>query len=405
MAGSAELTRDDIVLVGFARTPFGRFGGALRDLPLPPLGAIAVRTALERAGIRPDQVDELVMGVNLPGSDRSVARQIQLRAGVPADRVSYTVDRACCSSLAAVAQAARGLRLGDTEIAVAGGADNLSLVPYFIHAARWGRRIGHLTIEDQLVISCPHTGVPRAVQAGEEAVSLGITREEQDRWAIRSQQRYEAARAAGLIAPETVDVDEQLEDGGRARLTDDECPRPGTTYEQLAKLGTVYGSPTVTAGNAPNMSTGASALTIMRAETAESLAVTPIARLRSFTAVAGEAPKIASIPATAANTALRRANLTLDDIDAFEVNEAFAAVPLVTTRVLAGGDPVLADALRDRTNLHGGAIAVGHPTGATAARMMMTLVGVLQATGGIRGLVTICGGIGEAQSVVVELLP
>lgn len=195
MAATLTPAPDDIVVTGFARTPFGRFGGALRDLPLPQLGAAAVRAAIERSGIDSDVVDELVMGVNFPGSDRSVARQVQLHADIPSDRVSYTVDRACCSSLAAVSLAARGVRLGDTTLAVAGGVDNLSLVPYFVHAARWGQRIGHVTLEDQLVISCPHTNVPRAVQAGEEAVSLGIGREEQDRWAVLSQQRFEIGRA------------------------------------------------------------------------------------------------------------------------------------------------------------------------------------------------------------------
>lgn len=404
MAATLTPAPDDIVVTGFARTPFGRFGGALRDLPLPQLGAAAVRAAIERSGIDSDVVDELVMGVNFPGSDRSVARQVQLHADIPSDRVSYTVDRACCSSLAAVSLAARGVRLGDTTLAVAGGVDNLSLVPYFVHAARWGQRIGHVTLEDQLVISCPHTNVPRAVQAGEEAVSLGIGREEQDRWAVLSQQRFDAARKAGLIAPEIVAVDESLPQGGRAHLTEDECPRPDASIEKLAKLRTVYGSPTVTPGNAPNMSTGASAVTLTRWATAEALGLAPVARLRAFTAVSGEPQKIASIPAAAATTALARAGLELDDIDAFEVNEAFAAVPLVTTHVLGGGDPGVAESLRKRTNLHGGAIAIGHPTGATAARMIMTMVGVLGATGGTRGLVTICGGIGEAHAVVVEVL-
>ena len=404
MSGTPALAADDIVVIGFARSPFGRFGGALRDVPLPMLGATAVQAALQRAGTSPETVDELVLGVNLPGSDRSVARQVQLRVGIPPERVSYTVDRACCSSLTALALASRGLLVGGTRLAVAGGVDNLSLVPYFVHAARWGQRLGHVTLEDQLVISCPHTGVPRAVQAGEEAVEFGIDREQQDGWALRSQQRFEAARRAGHIAPQLVDVHVGLDDGRQALLNDDECPRPDTTTEQLSGLSTVYGSPTVTAGNAPNMSTGATALVVTRADTADAMGAAPVARLRAFAAVSGKPQRIASIPATAARAALTRARLDIDDLDALEVNEAFAAVPLVSTLLLADRDAGRTRDLRERTNLHGGAIAVGHPTGATAARLVMTLIGVLRATGGTRGLVTICGGIGEAEAVVVELL-
>jgi acetyl-CoA C-acetyltransferase len=391
-----------VAVLGYARTPFGRFGGALRDLPHPILGAIAVRGALARSGVPAERVEEIAMGVNLPGSDRSVARQVQLRSGIPEDRVAYTVDRACCSSLAAMSLVSRGLRLGDVAVAVAGGVDNLSRVPYFLEFGRWGNRLGHVEIQDQLIISCPHTGQPRAVQAATEALEYGVGREEQDRWALRSQQRYAEAAAAGVFADEVVPVENPEGHEGVVLLAD-EVPRPSTTMEALARLATVHGSATVTAGNAPNMSTGASALVLASEEGAAQLGRQPLALLEGFAMASGDPQKIASMPARAARLALERAGVALADVDLIEVNEAFAAVPLVTTLELAGRDADRAEDLRRRTNLAGGAIAVGHPTGASAARLVMTAVNQLRRRGGGRGLVTICGGVGEAEAVVVTV--
>jgi acetyl-CoA C-acetyltransferase len=399
---------DRVGVLGFARTPVGRFGGALRNLSLPQLGAIAVAEAMRRAGVDGEHVDELAMGVNFPGAQRSVARQVQLRAGVPEDRVSYTVDRACCSSLAAVTLASRGLRLGDTGIAVAGGVENLSRVPYFIEAARFGRRLGDIVLTDQLVVACPHTGVPRAVQAADEAAEYGIGRTEQDDWALSSQQRYAKARADGRFDAEIIPVHATDEEGRSVDLDADEPPRPDTTAEGLAALRTVNGSSTVTAGNAPDLSTGATALVLARDASGGDgdgpATRSPMAHLRGWSAAAGAPRRIASMPAVAARLALQRTGLTLNDIEVIEVNEAFAAVPLVTTLVLADGDRAAAEKLRSRTNVNGGSIALGHPTGATAGRLVMTCVNELRRRGGGRGLVTICGGVGEAEAVVVEVL-
>ncbi|HEY8473729.1 MAG TPA: thiolase family protein [Natronosporangium sp.] len=397
MAGDAGA----VVVAGYARTPFGKFGGALRGLRLPALGAVAVRAAIDRAGIAPAAVAELAIGVNFPGSERSVARQVQLRAGVPEDRSAYTVDRACCSSLAAVTLASRGLRLGETDVAVAGGVDNLSRVPYFL--PRWGNRLGHLQLTDQLVVACPHTGVPRAVQAAVEAEQYGVDRAEQDEWALRSQQRYQQALAAGRLAAELVPVDEPGEDGRPVRLDRDEVPRPDTTLAALAALPTVNGSATVTAGNAPDLSSGASALVLMTRAAASRHGVPVLAELSGFAMASGDPQQIASMPARAARLALHKAGLKLSEVDLLEVNEAFAAVPLVTTLELADRDRRAADRLRERTNVGGGAIAVGHPTGATAGRLVMTLISQLTARGGGTGLVTICGGVGEAEAVVVRV--
>jgi acetyl-CoA C-acetyltransferase len=390
---------DDVVIVGVARTPFARFGGSLASRSIPSLASDAVRAALGRAGISPDDVHELALGVNLPGSDRSLARQALLEAGIPADRVAYTVDRACCSSLAAITLASRTLRLGESTIAVAGGAENMSRVPYFLEGMRFGTRLGDVVLKDQLVISCPYTGVPRAQQAADEAALFGIGREEQDEFAARSQRLYAEALARGDLDDEIVEV--ALDDGSVLRR--DEGPRPDTTAASLARLPTVNGSSTVTAGNAPGLSTGASALVLTTRAVATSRGIAPLATVVATAMASGHPAKIASIPAVSATKALARAGLGLDDIDLIEINEAFAAVPLVATEVLGAGDAGLVRSLRDRLNCNGGAIAIGHPTGATAARLVMTAALALRRRGGGQALVSICGGIGEAEAAVIRV--
>jgi acetyl-CoA C-acetyltransferase len=384
----------EVAIVGVARTPFGKFGGALRSLSLPDLGSHAACAALARAGVSPDAVDELALGVNFPGSDRSIARQVALRAGLPEDRNAYTVDRACCSSLTAIGMAVGSIRAGEARVALAGGAENLSRVPYFLEDVRWGKSLGNIQLVDQLVISCPHTGVPRAVQASREAAEHGIGREEQDAWALRSQRRAAAAIDRGLFADEIAPVDVEGVD-----VSADESPRRDTTLEVLGRLKTVNGSETVTAGNAPGLSTGGTSVVLAREDDAS----TRLATVIETTMVSGPPQKVASIPAVAARRVLEKAGLTLDDVDLIEINEAFAAVPLVTTLVLADGDRDRAEALRERVNVNGGAVALGHPTGATGARLVMTLALELNRRGGGVGLVTICGGIGEGQAALIRV--
>ena len=391
-----------IVVAGVARTPFGRFGGELREMSLPDLGATAVVGALRRSGLSANDVDELAFGVNLPGSDRSIARQVQLRSGIPEDRVAYTVDRACCSSLAAVTMTARAIQLGEATVAVAGGAENLSRIPYFLEDLRWGKRLGNITMTDQLLISCPHTGVPRAVQAGEEAATFAIGREEQDEWALRSQLRFAAAQSAGKFADEIVAV--KLASVIPAGVLNvDESPRPATTLASLSELPTVYGSPTVTAGNAPGLSTGGTALVLTTDEHAKSVGAPRLAKILATSQVSGAPERVASIPATAATTVLAKAEVDLADVALIEINEAFAAVPLVTTLLLAHGTGRTVDQIRDITNVNGGSIAVGHPTGATGVRLIMTIVGELHRRGGGIGLVTMCGGIGEGAAILLQV--
>lgn len=326
-----------------------------------------------------------------------------LQAGIPEEKVAYTVDRACCSSMAAINLTARSIRGSEIQIGVAGGTENMSMVPYFLPQARWGNRVGDFTVKDQLVISCPHTGVPRAVQAGLEAMEYGIDREQQDRWALRSHQKYFEALEAGKFREEIISLTVPQAKGDPLVVAQDESPRRDTSLEKLAKLKTVYGSPTVTPGNAPGLNTGATAMVLTEENEAKKRNLRPLARYVTGALVSGHPQKLASIPAVAAKAALKKAGLTLDQIDLLEINEAFAAMPLVSTHVLGEGDPQRIESLRSRTNVNGGAIAIGHPTGASAARLVMTLVYELRRRGGGYGLATLCGGIGEGEAVIVQV--
>lgn len=404
------MSQEEVVVIGAVRSPFGKFGGALKDFSLPKLGGPVVAEAIRRAGISPGEVEEVATGVNLPGADRSIARQVLVEAGIPPSRVAYTVDRACCSSMAAVNMASRSIRLGEAKVAVAGGVENMSKVPYFLTDFRWGHRLGDVNLKDQLVIACPMTGKPRAVQAGEEAVEYGVSREEQDRWAVRSNVNYFQAKAACKFKDELMTIEVPQERGQPILFADDESPRSDSTLEKLAKLPTIYGSATVTAGNAPSLSTGASALVLMSRKEAERRGKQPLATLIGWTMASGHPDRIASIPAEAARLAMEKVGLTADEIDVIEINEAFAAVPLISTLIMAGRDPKRAEAIRAKTNVNGGAIAIGHPTGATGGRLITTLIFELrrrfQAAGGTRpyyGLVSICGGVGEAEAVIVKV--
>jgi len=404
------MSNQEVAVISGVRSPFGRFGGALKDFTLPKLGGLVFAEAIRRAGIEPADVEEVATGVNLPGADRSIARQVLIEAGVPTNRVAYTVDRACCSSLAAVNMASRSIRLGEAEIALAGGTENMSKVPYFLTDFRWGHRLGDVNLKDQLVIADPMTGKPRAVQAGDEALEYGVSREEQDRWALQSHERYFKAKAACHFKDEVMAIEVPQERGEPIQFTEDESPRADVSLEKLAKLPTVYGSPTVTAGNAPGLNTGSSALVLMSPEEARRRGKKPLATLMAWAMASGHPDKLASIPAESARLSLEKAGLTIDDMDLIEINEAFAAMPLVSTLIMGGRDPKKTEAIRARTNVNGGAIAIGHPTGATGARLIMTLVYELrrrrEASGESRpfyGIATICGGIGEGEAVIVKV--
>ena len=403
-------TPGEVAVVSAVRSPFGKFGGTLKELTLPELGGPVVAEAIRRAGIEPGDVEEVAIGVNLPGADRSIARQVLIGAGIPTNRVAYTIDRACCSSMSATTMASRSIRLGDATVAVAGGTENMSRVPYFLTVQRWGHALGDVVLKDQLVIADPMTGRPRAVQVADEAEEYGITRADQDAWAVRSHESYLKAREADKFTDEIMPILVPQPKGEPVVFAEDESVRPGTTLEKLATLPTIYGSSTVTAGNAPGLSSGASAMVLMSPQEAERRGREPLAMLVGWAMASGHPDRIASIPAEAARLVLDQVGMTIDDMDLVEINEAFAAVPLVSTLIMADGDRERAEQIRARTNVNGGAVAIGHPTGATGARLIMTMLYELrrrrEAAAESRpyyGVATICGGIGEAEAVVVKV--
>jgi len=390
-------------LVSYARTAFGKFGGALRDVPGVELAATAIGGALARAGLDPAEVDEVFGGCCAQAEAGVIApviaRRALLKAGLPATVPSLTLDRACCSSIAALQMADRAIRAGDIRVAVVFGVENLSRVPLVVSPrVRWGTRVGPVTLEDALYRMEYAEFAPVSVDAGEVAVEFGIGREEQDAWALRSQRMYARALAEGIPAEEIVPV---TLPGGKV-FEADELPRPETTMEALEKLPTIYGSPTVTAGNAPGLDAGAAALVVMSAAEARRRGVRPLARLLSYAAVALAPRRMAEAPAEAAECALKRAGLPLASLDRVEINEAFAAVALVSTKRLSGADTTALAALRERTNADGGAIAIGHPVGASGARIVGTLAMALRRRGGGRGLAAICGGLAQGDAAVLE---
>ena len=402
-------TADDIVITAALRTPFDRFGGVMRNIPTYQLGAWVINGLLNRVGLEGSKVDKVILGMcelaEAALRRNVMARQALLAAGLPDSTVSLTVDRACCSSIAATQIAFNELRLDEGEIYIAGGCENMSRQQCLTDPAlRWeGSRHGHLKLIDpEYDIKYEGYGV-LAVCAGEVAVEHGVSRQEQDEWAYLSQQRYVKANKEGKFTEEIMPVTIPDKGGSTTVLEHDTHPRPETTLEKLAKLPLSLGSPTVTAGNAPGLNTGGSGLLIMKRKTAEKYGMKVLATIVASSSSATVPREIATAPAGAIRKVLERAGLSLDDISLLEINEAFAAVPLVSTKVLAEGDEAKWSAIKEKTNVNGGAVALGHPVGATGTRLIMTLLYELRRMGGGYGIAAICGGLAQADSVLIKV--
>jgi len=404
------MEKNNVVVVSAVRTPFGKFGGALKDVPSIELGAMVIREVLKRANVKGEEVEETYYGTAVIGEaalETDVpARQATLKAGMPPESISITLDRACCSSLDAVRLGFRAIRSGEIDIALAVGSDNMSRAPYVLPPdVRWGKRLGSIQIWDGL-FELGYKGFnPVSVDAGEVALEYGVTREDQDRWAYGSQMKYGKAFTEGRfkVGEELMRVEIPQRKGPPIIFEKDEFPKPETTLEKLAKLPTVYGSPTVTAGNAPGLDTGATAILIMSEKKAKEKGLKPLARITSMVATATTPRLIAAIPGFTIQAALEKAGLTLDQIDLIEINEAFAAMPLVSSKILAEGDSEKMKRLLEKTNVNGGAIAIGHPVGASGARILMTLIYELRRRGGGIGVASICGGLAQGGGAVVEV--
>ncbi|MGQ9510101.1 MAG: thiolase family protein [Thermodesulfobacteriota bacterium] len=400
----------EVWVISAVRTPFGKFGGILRDVPSIHLGAMVIQEVLKRVGVKGEEVEETYYGTAVIGEaalETDVpARQATLKAGMPPESISITLDRACCSSLAALRLGYRAIRSGEIDIALAVGADNMSRTPYIIPPeVRWGKRLGNIQIWDGLYELGYKGFNPVSVDAGEVALEYGISREDQDRWAYESQMRYAKAFKEGKfkIGEELMRVEITQKRGPSIILEKDEFPKPDTTLEKLAQLPTVYGSPTVTAGNAPGLDTGATAILIMSERKAKEKGLKPLAKIISMIATATNPRLIAAIPGFTIQEVLKKASLSLDQVDLIEINEAFAAMPLVSAKILSKGNPEKMKAILEKTNVNGGAIAIGHPVGASGGRILMTMAYELRRRGGGIGVASICGGLAQGEGAIIQV--
>jgi acetyl-CoA C-acetyltransferase len=388
----------DVVIVRGARTPFGDFGGALKDVSVVDLGVAAVRGALERSRLDASAVDHVIMGnvIQSSGGDAYLARHIALKAGCPIATPALTVGRACGSGLQAIVNAAQLVRLGEAEAVVAGGTETMSGQPHIIRGARWGLKFRSGQLEDNLWLALVdgYNGLPMAATAENLASRYEIGRKEQDDYAYRSHMQAAAAERAGYLAEEIVPVTVQVR-GKPVVVARDEHIKPDTTVDKLNALPPAFSADgTVTAGNASGINDGAAALVVASRATADRLGVTPLGRIVAW-GVAGVDPDVMGIgPVPAARQALARAGLAVGDMDLVEINEAFAVQYLAVERDL-GLD-------RDRTNVNGGAIALGHPVGASGARVALAILHELRRRGGRYGLAALCIGGGQGIAIVVE---
>ena len=395
-----------IVIVSALRTPFDKYGGIARDMRSIDICSQVLGHVVDRVSFPKDKVDYIFYGTTIHAEvapDVNVpVRQALLRAGFPSTTLSLTVDRACCASMAAFTEAVREIQAGEAEVVIAAGAENLSHVPFLLGGSRWGNRLGSMELYDvNTGFNYPGFG-PVSVDTDNVSAREGITREDMDRWAYRSQMCYQEARKAGKFSEEIVPLVVPTKKGD-VILTEDQSPRPDTTLEKLASLRTIYGTNAVTAGNSPDMNAGASAILMMTEEKAAEYGLKPLAYVKDVVAVASDYENIPTVPALAINKLLARNDMTPRDLDLIEINEAFAAMPLVSTKLVADGDPELTEALRDITNVNGGAVAIGHPMGATGCRLIMTLMYELRRRGGGTGIACLCGGLAQGDGVLIEV--
>jgi len=387
------------VIVAGARTPTGKFRGAFSGLKAVELGGHAIRAAVERAGIAGEQVDYVIMGhVLQAGAGQITSLQASIGAGLPKDVPAITINKVCLSGMSAIAMADQMIRAGEIEVAVAGGMESMTNAPYVLPKGRDGSRLGDAELIDSMV----HDGLwssflDQHMGEGTDEISaeLGLTREEQDAWAARSHQRADAAWGSGLMADEVVPVEVPRAKGAPVSVDRDEGIRPDTTPEKLADLRPAFRADgTITAGNASQISDGASAVVVMSSERTQELGVTPLAEIVSYGMSADRYPSLQTVPAIALERALKKSGLAASDLSLIEINEAFAAVPIHSARMLGVDDDIV--------NVNGGAVALGHPIGASGARIVLTLVMEMRRRGVDLGGAAICGGGGQGDALVLR---
>jgi acetyl-CoA C-acetyltransferase len=387
------------VILGTARTPFGKMGGALASLDATDLGGHAIEAALERSGVDPEQVQQVVFGQVLQaGQGQIPSRQAQIKGGVPKEVPSETINKVCASGMRSLGLADLSIRAGDSELAVTGGMESMSKAPYLLPGARFGFRMGDVAAVDSMThdgLTNPFTGIQMINEASDVSNELEITRVDMDRFAERSHRLAAEATDAGRLADEITGVTIKSRKG-ESTVEADEAIRPETTLETLAKLRAIGGDDaTHTAGNAPGVNDGAAAIVVASSDWAEREGRTPLARVLSYGTVADDFPYLARTPANAAKQALEKIGKSPEDVDLWEINEAFASVALNSVRML-GVEEV-------KVNVNGGAIALGHPIGASGSRIVGSLVHELTRRGGGLGVAAICSGGGQGDAIVIEV--
>jgi len=399
----------DIVIVSAVRTPFGRFCGSLKEYDYFELGALPMKEVLSRVNVPGDQVDEVYWGVGDTSVCKDVytpvaARQTLIKAGLPPETPSVAIDKACVSAMSAVHYGCRAMVAGEIQCAIGGGATSFSQEPLIVRGLRWkGFRLGDVKMEDPLFALGYKDFNPVSVDTDNVAIEYGISREEQDEWALRSHQNYGQAWEAGKFKEEMMILEIPQKKGEPIVLNIDEQYRKDTTMEKLAKLPGIYGCKGVTAGNAPGLNDGATAILFMTKPKADQLGLKPLAEIVSMASIAISPHRMPEGPAYAAMKALDLAGLSLDNISVMEINEAFAAVPLVSTLLMVEKDKEKAKALRKKTNINGSAIAIGHPNTASGARIIMNLMYELRRRGGGYALGAICGGLAQADACIIKV--
>ena len=399
----------DIVIVSAVRTPFGRYCGSLREYDYFELGALPMKEVLARVSVPGDQVDEVFWGVGDTSVCKDVytpvaARQTLIKAELPPETPSVAIDKACVSAMSALHFGCRAMVAGEIQCAIGGGATSFSQEPLIVRGLRWeGFRIGDVKMEDPLFALGYKDFNPVSVDTDNVASEYGVSREEQDAWALRSHQNYGQAWEAGKFKDEMMVLEVPQKKGDPIKLDIDEQYRPNSTLDKLAKLPGIYGCTGVTAGNAPGLNDGATAVLFMTRAKAEELGLEPLAEIVSMSSVAISPLRMPEGPAFAAQKALKLAGLSLDDIQVIEINEAFAAVPLVSLLLMVDKDKAKAKALHEKTNINGSAIAIGHPNTASGARLIMNLMYELRRRGGGYALGAICGGLAQADACIIKV--
>jgi acetyl-CoA C-acetyltransferase len=388
------------VILSGVRTPFGKFGGALSSLTAAQLGGIAVKEAIARAEVKGEDVQEIILGSVLQGGQGQIpSRQAAREAGLPWEVKTETINKVCASGMRSVTLGDQIIRAGDEDLIVAGGMESMSNAPYILPKARWGLKMGDSSVKDLMIhdgLSCSFTGVHMGTYGNSTAKEMELSREAQDEWALRSHERAIAAIESGLFAEEIVPVNVPQRKGAPVVVQHDESPRKDTSLDRLSKLAPVFNSDgTITAGNAPGINDGAAALVLMSEERALREGRKPEAVILGHAAVAVEAKDFPQTPGLVINSLLKKTGKTVEDIDLFEINEAFAAVALASSKI-ANLDP-------QKVNVNGGAVALGHPIGASGARIIITLMHELKRRGGGIGIAAICSGGGQGDAVMIEV--